>query len=389
MSSDDNDRNFPVEDLEDLYENAPCGYLSLQPDGRISKANATLARWTGFSPDQLLTMRFYDLLTIGTRIFFETHYAPLLIVQGAFDEVSFDLKTAQGDTMPVFASAVERRDAAENLLFTRLTIFKAAERRSYERQLVEARKEADAARERSQALEAVTQELLRAERSTAELREQFIAVLGHDLRNPLASIEGGIGLLLKEPVSERSARLLSMIQGSVTRMSGLIENVLDFARGHLGAGIPLDLTQAVHLSPVLAQVLNELRVGNPGRAIEVDIDLPMAMRCDPSRIGQLVSNLLGNALTHGAPTTAVRVYARIEDHDLIISVANGGDPISPAALMRLFQPFFRGEIQTGPQGLGLGLHIASEIAKAHGGAISVASTEEETRFTFRMPIVGS
>ena len=129
----------PTEDLEDLYENAPCGYLSMQPDGRIFKANTTLAAWTGLQSAQIVGKRLRDLLTVGSRIFYETHYAPLLALQGYFNEVSVDLKTASGDKLPVFANATERRDADGRLLFTRLTIFKAAERRRYEQQLVDAR----------------------------------------------------------------------------------------------------------------------------------------------------------------------------------------------------------------------------------------------------------
>ena len=110
------------------------------------------------------------------------------------------------------------------------------------------------------------------------------------------------------------------------------------------------------------------------------------MNCDPSRLGQMVSNLLANGLTHGAPNAPVRIHAATVGGELEVSVANGGKPIPPATRERLFQPFFRGEAQPSQNGLGLGLHIASEIAKAHGGAIEVASTTEETSFTFRMPL---
>ena len=224
------------------------------------------------------------------------------------------------------------------------------------------------------------------EQNASALREQFIAVLGHDLRNPLASISGGASLLRKEALSERGSRILDMIQGSVVRMSGLIDNVLDFARGRLGGGFALTREAGVALEPILQQVVNELRIGAAGRSIKTDFALPDRVNCDPSRFGQMVSNLLGNALTHGAPDEPVRIHAATNGAELELWVANGGKPIPPAAMERLFQPFFRGEAQPSQHGLGLGLHIASEIAKAHGGAIEVASTPEETRFTVRMPL---
>jgi signal transduction histidine kinase len=225
------------------------------------------------------------------------------------------------------------------------------------------------------------------EQNASALREQFIAVLGHDLRNPLASVSGGVRLLRKEALSKRGVQILDMMHGSVVRMSGLIDNVLDFARGRLGGGIALARKPDVALEPVLRQVVNELRIGAHGRTIETDFALPDPVNCDPSRLGQMVSNLLANGLTHGAPGEPVRLHAATDGAELEISVANSGKPIPPGTMERLFQPFFRGEAQPSQNGLGLGLHIASEIAKAHGGAIEVASTPEETRFTFRMPLV--
>jgi signal transduction histidine kinase len=224
------------------------------------------------------------------------------------------------------------------------------------------------------------------ERNASALREQFIAVLGHDLRNPLASISGGASLLRKENLSERGTRILDMVQGSVVRMSGLIDNVLDFARGRLGGGFTLSRQAGVDLEPVLQQVVSELRIGAQGRIIETDFALRDPVNCDPSRFAQMVSNLLANGLTHGAPEEPVQIHAATDGAELKLWIANKGKPIPPGAMERLFQPFFRGEAQPSQNGLGLGLHIASEIAKAHGGAIDVASTPEETRFTFRMPL---
>ena len=222
--------------------------------------------------------------------------------------------------------------------------------------------------------------------NASELREQFIAVLGHDLRNPLASIGGGVGLLRKETLSDRGAKILEMMHGSVVRMSGLIDNVLDLARGRLGGGFALARHARAALEPILQQVVSELRVGAEARTIETDFKLPEPVGCDPSRFGQMVSNLLANALAHGAPDEPVRIHAATNADELELWVSNRGAPIPPATMERLFQPFFRGEARPSQQGLGLGLHIASEIARAHGGTIEVASTEKETRFTFRMPL---
>jgi sigma-B regulation protein RsbU (phosphoserine phosphatase) len=361
----------PIEDLEDLYENAPCGYLSLRPDGTIAKSNATLSAWIGFTPEQLVGSRFLDLLNVAGRIFYETHFAPLLRMQGSFNEVALDLVTASGARFPVLANALVRRDQEGKLLFIRITLFNTAERRQYERGLVAAK---DAA-----------QSTLNEEREVSQLREQFIAVLGHDLRNPLASILGVAEMLRRKPQTEQTMTYLGLLVGAAHRMSSLIDDVLDFARGRLGAGLDLSMEADVQLAAMLLQVVEELRAGTD-REIDAEISIAHTVRCDPVRLGQLTSNLLGNALTHGAADTPVRLRAFTDDGVLEISVTNGGKQIPAAALERLFQPFFRGEVRRSQQGLGLGLYISSEIAKAHGGTLTVQSSEQETRFTFRMPL---
>ncbi len=222
------------------------------------------------------------------------------------------------------------------------------------------------------------------ERQAADLREQFIAVLGHDLRNPLASIEAGARLLRKAPLDEQAAAIVGLIQNSARRMAGLIDNELDLARGRLGGGLVLDRNADEPLGPALEQVIAELRAAWPDRVIDAEIDLPGPVHCDRARIAQLLSNLLSNALTHGAADRPVAVRASTRAGLFELAVANAGDPIPPATIERLFQPFFRASARAPHQGLGLGLYIASEVARAHGGTLDVTSTPEETRFTLRM-----
>ena len=368
-----------VEDLEDLYENAPCGYLSLDPGGRIFKVNKTLCSWVGYAPEHLIGKRLGDLLNIAGRMFYETHIAPLLRMQGFFNEVALDLVSQSGERLPVIANAAERRAADGSVISTRLTLLKAAERRRYEQGLLNAR-------DQSRSSEAAAKANLEDERETSQLREQFIAVLGHDLRNPLASISAGARILQRHTKGETETRVLQMMQATVMRMSGLIDNVLDFARGRLGGGITLSRDANRPLEPVLQQVVDELRTTMPDRVIESDFRIEAPVNCDRSRIGQMVSNLLGNALTHGSADTPVKVSASTDNGMFELWVANAGEPIPDAAMAHLFLPFFRGQVRASLQGLGLGLHIASEIARAHDGTLTATSTAEETRFTFRMPL---
>jgi signal transduction histidine kinase len=226
---------------------------------------------------------------------------------------------------------------------------------------------------------------LAGERHSSELREQFIAVLGHDLRNPLASIAAGARLLSRPQPPEKASSIVEMVLNSVDRMTGLIDNVLDFASGRLGGGLSVNRTPDHELEPALSQVVEELRASWPNRVIETEFDLAGPVNCDRGRLAQLLSNLLSNALRYGAEGAPVRVAARLSGPEFVLSVVNSGDPIPPAARERLFLPFTRGAAQTNQRGLGLGLYIASEIARAHEGKIEVASSAQETRFTFRMP----
>lgn len=133
-------------------------------------------------------------------------------------------------------------------------------------------------------------------------------------------------------------------------------------------------------------MVDELRLATPGRTIEANLAVDQPVHCDRIRIGQLLSNLLGNALAHGAPDKPVVVHADADATTFTLWVSNSGEPIPPEAMGKLFEPFFRAKARRHSQGLGLGLYIASQIAKAHGGTLSVTSTPDETRFKFVMPL---
>jgi sigma-B regulation protein RsbU (phosphoserine phosphatase) len=362
----------PASGQDDWFEDAPCGHMLTDGAGRILRTNRTFNRWMGHEPEALKGRSLSSLLPIAGKVFYETHFAPMLRIQGRFDEVALDFIRHDDTRMSTLVNAVEDRDADERVLCIRFAIFRTTDRRHYERSLLEARDTA--------------QEAVRVGRADSELREQFIAVLGHDLRNPLASIASGMRLLTKETLSERGRRVIELVEGSIVRAAGLIDNVLDFARGRLGGGLTLSRDGLESLEPVLRQVVGELRSIAPERTILADYDLDEPVDCDRGRIAQLLSNLLGNALTHGAKDAPVVVSAHSDADALEISVANGGRPIPEATMARLFEPFVRGEVRPNRDGLGLGLHIASEIAKAHGGTLKVTSDAKTTRFVFNMPL---
>ncbi|WP_349253840.1 GAF domain-containing sensor histidine kinase [Bradyrhizobium sp. CB2312] len=225
----------------------------------------------------------------------------------------------------------------------------------------------------------LTESKLAAERKNAELREQFIAVLGHDLRNPLASIQGGLRLLNKK-VDQEGKDWIALLQGSVNRMAGLIDNVMDFARFRLGAGMQLR-SERQDLRPIIIQIVSEFESVHSERRILLDVDAPAAVNVDAGRLSQMISNLLGNAITYGAPDEPINIVARSSDAGFRIQVINKGPPIPAQAMPHLFTAFHRGDVLPNQKGLGLGLYISQEIARAHGGQISATSTDDSTIFT--------
>jgi phosphoserine phosphatase RsbU/P len=146
---------------EDLFENAPCGYLSTFPDGQIARVNATLLGWLGYSRDELVGRRYFsDLLTAGGRMYHETHFAPLLAMQGEIGGVALELQAADGTRLPVLVNSAVKASAAGEPLLIRTTIVDATDRRAYERELLRAQREAELERERLQLLVTTLQRTL-------------------------------------------------------------------------------------------------------------------------------------------------------------------------------------------------------------------------------------
>ena len=225
------------------------------------------------------------------------------------------------------------------------------------------------------------------ERHLASMQDRFIAILAHDLRNPVSVLASGFRMMERKGLPADIARIVTLMKGSVQRMSLLIENLLDNARKRSGAGLVIDARPTPDLVPVLRQIVDELAAVSPDQRMVARIDLPDVIVCDSDRVAQCLSNLLGNAVTYGTPGTTITLDAHVHDGNLICAVTNDGTRIEAGQRARLFLPFEQGIDRPSREGLGLGLYIASEIARGHGGTLTVDSDDERTTFTLRIPNV--
>lgn len=231
---------------------------------------------------------------------------------------------------------------------------------------------------------AAAQHALLDERETAELREQFIAVLGHDLRTPLASILQGADLLTMQGASPAATSVIERVRRSAQRISTLVDDVVDFTRGRMGGGISLNMRHEKALHLAFAQVIHELQATHPEQQIVARLNPAMTLLCDVGRMAQMLSNLTKNALVHGTPGQPVHVEADIKNGIMELSVTNSGAAIPADVVPHLFKPFWRSNRGDQHQGLGLGLFIVAEIARSHGGTVDIVSSDTTTSFIYRV-----
>ncbi len=232
-------------------------------------------------------------------------------------------------------------------------------------------------------------ELAEAERRLrveAEFRERFIGMLAHDLRQPLNTFVLANQTLARE-LSGSSSRLLEMQRRAADRMSRMISELLDFTRSRPESGMPIE-RRFVDFESVAQGVLEEMQVGHPGRTFDLTVDGPCEGYWDRDRLAQVCSNLIGNAVEHSLDASSP-IEIRLERHaeEVALTVSNQGKPIPSGLLPTLFEPFRRGlKVSRASGGVGLGLHIVSEIARAHGGSIAARSDEGATVFVVTLPV---
>jgi PAS domain S-box-containing protein len=349
------------EDAEDLYENAPCGYVSALPDGLIVKVNQTFLTWTGHRREDLVgRKRFQDLLAVGDRIFHETHYAPLLRMQGEVREIAVEIVCASGGRLPVLINSVLRKDPEGKPLLTRTTVFNATDRKKYERELLRARQRAEQA---------------------DKVKADFISMMSHEIRTPLTAIMGVGDLLTITDLSPKQQKLVGVLRSSSENLLNLVNQILDFSK--IEAGMMSLEEKSFDLRQRINEIVSSLRVkaDEKGLALNSYIDerVPAVLLGDPVKIGQVLTNLLGNAIkftAQGSVTVTLRVRELLPDTVLIhFRVSDTGIGISPDRLPHIFDAFTQASYDIGLKygGTGLGLSISKRLVELYGSQLAVES----------------
>lgn len=383
--------SLPPPDSEALYEHAACGLLVTSVDGVILRVNHTFCTWVGRDAAELVgRVKVQDLLSMGGRIFHQTHWTPLLAMQGSVAEVKLDVLHRDGRPLPMVFNAVRR--ASANGTRHELAVFLAHDRHKYEKELLLERKRAEellARHQEAQRALAVAQEERDRQKTVAEDRalfaEQMMAIVSHDLRNPLSVIRMSAHLIGMGELSSNQLGALGRLSASTLRAARLIADLLDFSQARLGNGLQVHL-ERIDLHALVAESVEDLRLAFEGRGIVHEQHGQGACAASSDRLVQMIGNLVANAVTYGAPDRPLIVSSGIDEGTFSIAVRNEGPVIAAALLPHLFDPMTRGEgAQQGAHSVGLGLFIVREIARAHRGTVTVVSANGATVFTATLP----
>jgi PAS domain S-box-containing protein len=420
----------------DLFEHAPCGFLSFTDDGRVVVANATLLDLLGYEREELLGQHVETLMALPTRIFYQTHFFPLVKLHGRADEVHLSLRAKDGAEVTVFANAVRREEEGHPV--NHCVLFPVRVRRQYEDELLKAKKEAEAALARNEAL---NHELSHALSDLRDAQAQLVqeeklaglgrmaAAVAHEVRNPLnfvinfaemaeelladlrAHFESGPDRWGADPRAEVVALLDDLTQNVERiaqhghRVDAIVRGMMDYTPGgRRGRPRPVDVNRLVEEH--VGNALERYQEGVPGGGAEVEQDYDPAageVEGEPADLGRVLDSLLRNAFEAVAVRARqpdgggradsfrpmISVRTRRTEAAVEIRVADNGSGVPEPLRGRVFEPFFTTKRSAGGY-TGLGLSVAFEIVRAHGGAIEVGGEEGEgATFTVTLPSSGS
>lgn len=356
--------------MDEMLNTAPCGFLSFADDGKIMLVNATLVDALHYEPGELEGRHLETILPVASRIFYQTHFFPLLKLHGKADEIYLSLRTRNGSEVPVLVSAIRR--TRDGLVVNDCIMMQMRQRNQYEDEILQAKK--------------VAEEATRA-------KDEFLAVVSHELRTPLTAILGWARMMKTGQLDERTAtRALDTIERNAESQNQLIEDLLDFSR-IISGKIRLDVGR-VDLDSLAEAAINVVRPAADAKEIRLQAVLdPRAgpVSGDPERLQQVLWNLLSNAIKFTPKGGRVQIRLARVNSSVEITVSDTGQGISAEFLPYVFERFRQADNTTTRKhsGLGLGLAITKHIVELHGGTIRAVSPGEGqgSSFILKLPVM--
>ena len=408
--------------VDALLDRAPCGFISFTDDSRITLVNATLLERLGYTRDELVGRLVETIFSRAGQLFYQTHFFPLVKMQGRAQEIFLLLRTKSGEELGVICNAVRRTRG--DVMQTDCILLEVIERRKYEDALLQAKRAAEAANElleqqavelemqqqqmqeqamemevQSEALQQLNDDLvdrtadlereraaaMHAERQAARAnraKSEFVATMSHELRTPLNAIGGYTQLLLEGiygPLSETARGALDRVMRSQRHLLGLINDVLNLARVESGR-VEFNL-ENVPIADVVSELaaMVEPQMATKGLRYTVELSTPgLVVRADREKLVQILLNLLSNAVKFTPAGGAITMRTVRDERSLNtvrIEVTDTGRGIPEDKLDAVFEPFVqvRSDRAKGNEGTGLGLAISRNLARGMGGDLSATS----------------
>lgn len=358
-----------------LFDRVPFGHLVILPNQLIISVNSKILEWLGVEASVVLNKkRFSDLISMGGKIFYETHHRPLEKIQGYISELNYTLIGKDKQRIPVLINTQQEKNDAGEVLFTQFFIFDISERKEYEKELIAAKKNAE---------------------SAAEAKDRFISTISHEIRTPLHGIMGTTDLLIKNESANNKEELLKVLQFSTQSLLELINDVLDFTKGEADK-VRLH-EQPFNLKDTVGNLVHTLKSKAREKGLEIiteiDTAIPDLVIGDAVKLSQVLNNLIGNAIKFTIKGV-IKVIVRIERLQekrvqLYFEVADSGVGIPPEKLEEIFTPFaqLKDELTAKSGGTGLGLTISRRLVKLFGSKLLLKSeVGKGSTFYFSMEI---
>lgn len=377
-----------------LFEQAACGLLVAETQGTVLRVNATLCNWLGYEANDLVgKRRAQDLFSMGGQVFYQTHCKPLLQMQGSVAEVQLDILHRNGTRIPVLINIVRQTHGEQT--FDEFALFIAMDRQSYERELRVARATAEASlearREAETKLMEINQQLSLADRR----KDEFLATLAHELRNPMAPMRNVLEILkLRTSTAATHDWALQVLERQLKQMTHLVDDLMEVSRITQGR---IELRrQPIDLAAVLKTAVEDARPMIEASSHRFEVILPhepIIIDADVTRVTQVLVNLLTNAAKYTPKGGVISLRAERQRDDAVIWIRDSGIGIPKESLSTIFDMFSQLEPALGrsKDGLGIGLALVRGLVELHGGCIEATSDGlgAGSEFIIRLPITSA